>query len=84
MVSTRRKVAFCEARFPAGLEVGGQFGVPQLVTINKSANYGVWRNLTRDFLDVSTLSVCEQFSAAYEMRKPLEVERLHRELTDTR
>jgi len=29
-----------EARFSAGLEFGRKFGVPLLVTINKSAGYG--------------------------------------------
>ena len=37
---TRRTVALGEARFSAGLEFGGKFGIPQLVTINKSASYG--------------------------------------------
>ena len=46
---TRRTVAFSEARFPAGLEVGRKFGVPQLVTINKSASYGARWNRIRDF-----------------------------------
>lgn len=54
----RRTVYFGAARFSAGLEVGGKFGVPpppkKLVTINKSANYG---SRILDFLDVSTLSV---------------------------
>ena len=55
---TRRTVAVSGARFSAGLEFGGKFGVPQLVTINKSASYGVRWNRTRDFFDVSTLSAC--------------------------
>ena len=41
---TRRTVAFGEARFPAGLDVGGKFGVPRPVTINKSASYGLQWN----------------------------------------
>ena len=56
---TRRTVCFGESRFFGHLEFAGKFGVPQLVTINKSASYGVRWNRTRDFLDVSTLSVCK-------------------------
>lgn len=37
---TRRKVALGEARFSVGLEFGGKFSVPQIVTINRSASYG--------------------------------------------
>ena len=47
---TRRTVAVSGARFSAGLEFGGKFGVPQLVTINKSASYGFRWSRTRDFL----------------------------------
>lgn len=47
---TRRTVAVSGARFSAGLEFGGKFGVPQLVTINKSAGYGFWWNRIRIFL----------------------------------
>ena len=47
---TRRTVACCEARFSADMEFAGKFGVPQLVTINKSASYGFQWNRTRDFL----------------------------------
>jgi hypothetical protein len=47
---TRRTVSFDGARFSAGLEFGRKFGVPQLVTINKSASYGFWWNRIRDFL----------------------------------
>jgi hypothetical protein len=54
---TRRTVRFGEARFSGRLDCGGKFDVPQLVTINKSASYGVRWNRIRDFLDVSTLSV---------------------------
>lgn len=43
-VGTRRTVAFGETRFPAGLEVGCKFGIPQPVTINKSASYGLQWN----------------------------------------
>ena len=46
---TRQTVAVSGARFSAGLEFGGKFGVPQLVTINKSASYGFRWNRTRDF-----------------------------------
>lgn len=56
---TRRTVCFGETRFFGRLELPGKFGVPQLVTINKSASYGVRWNRTRGFLDVSTLSVCK-------------------------
>lgn len=45
---TRRTVSFGRARFPVGLEVGGKFGVPQTVTINKSAGYGLQWNRIRD------------------------------------
>lgn len=45
---TRRTVCFGEARFSAGLGVGGKLGVPQLVTINKSASYGFRWNRIRD------------------------------------
>ncbi|MBA6042656.1 hypothetical protein [Pseudomonas lactis] len=55
---TRRTVCFGGARFFGRLEFVGKFGVPQLVTINKSASYGVRWNRTRDFFDVSTLSAC--------------------------
>ena len=55
---TRRTVCFGETRFFGRLEFAGKFGVPQLVTINKSASYGARWNRIRDFLDVSTLSVC--------------------------
>ena len=37
---TRRTVCFGETRFFGRLEFAGKFGVPQLVTINKSASYG--------------------------------------------
>ena len=47
---TRRTVCFGEARFFGCLEFVGKFGVPQLVTINKSASYGVQWNRTRLFL----------------------------------
>ena len=47
-MGTRRTVAFGRARFPVGLEVGGKFGVPQTVTINKSAGYGLQWNRIRD------------------------------------
>jgi len=47
---TRRTVCFCGARFFGRLEFAGKFGVPQLVTINKSASYGVQWNRTRLFL----------------------------------
>jgi hypothetical protein len=50
---TRRTVAVSGARFSAGLEFGGKFGVPQLVTINKSASYGFRWSRTRDFFKVS-------------------------------
>ena len=56
---TRRTVCFCGARFFGRLEFTRKFGVPQLATINKSASYGAWWNRIRDFLDVSTLSVCK-------------------------
>ncbi|WP_449438128.1 MULTISPECIES: type II toxin-antitoxin system RelE/ParE family toxin [Pseudomonas] len=46
---TRRTVCFGETRFFGRLEFAGKFGVPQLVTINKSASYGVRWNRTRDF-----------------------------------
>jgi hypothetical protein len=43
---TRRTVAWREARFSAGLEFAGKYGVPKLVTINKSASYGVrWNRI---------------------------------------
>ena len=45
---TRRTVCFGEARFSGRLDFGGKFGVPQLVTINKSASYGVRWNRIRD------------------------------------
>ena len=51
---TRRTVAFGEARFSAGLEVGGKFGVPQLVTINKSASYGFQWNRIGDLHRITT------------------------------
>lgn len=44
---TRRKVALGAARFSAGLEFGGKFSVPQIVTINKSASYGSQWNRIR-------------------------------------
>lgn len=44
---TRRTVCFGETRFSGRLEFVGKFGVPQLVTINKSASYGVQWNRTR-------------------------------------
>lgn len=47
---TRRTVCFGETRFSGRLEFAGKFGVPQLVTINKSASYGFQWNRTRDFL----------------------------------
>jgi hypothetical protein len=52
---TRRTVAFGAARFSAGLEFGGKFGVPQLVTINKSASYGTQWNRTGASLTSSNL-----------------------------
>jgi hypothetical protein len=52
---TRRTVCFGGARFFGRLEFGGKLGVPQLVTINKSASYGVRWNRIRDFLDVSDI-----------------------------
>jgi hypothetical protein len=59
---TRRTVAFGEARFPSGLEVGGKFGVPQLKTINKSASYGFQWNRIGDLCCIiiatnSTISI---------------------------
>jgi hypothetical protein len=54
-----RNPFFGGARFFGCLEFVGKFGVPPLVTINKSASYGARWNRTRDFLDVSTLSVCK-------------------------
>lgn len=45
---TRRTVCFGEAIFSAGLEVSGKFGVPQLVTIKKSASYGAQWNRIGD------------------------------------
>lgn len=43
---TRRTVCFGEARIFGRLDFGGKFGVPQLVTINKSASYGVrWNRI---------------------------------------
>ena len=56
---TRRTVCFGETRFFGRLEFAGKIGVPQLVTINKSASYGIRWNRTRDFLEISTLSVCK-------------------------
>lgn len=56
---TRRTVCFGKARFFEHLEFAGKFGVPQQVTINKSAIYGARWNRIRDFLDVSPLSVCK-------------------------
>ena len=38
---TRRTVAWGEARFSAGLELRGRFGVLLLITINRSASYGI-------------------------------------------
>jgi hypothetical protein len=49
-MGTRRTVCFGEVRFFGCLEFVGKFGVPQLVTINKSASYGVQWNRTRLFL----------------------------------
>lgn len=43
---TRRTVCFDGARFFGRLEFGGKFGVPQLVTINKSASYSFLWNRT--------------------------------------
>ena len=48
---TRRTVDCSEAMFSADLEFGGKFGVPQLVTINKSASYGLQWNRIRDLLE---------------------------------
>lgn len=47
---TRRTVARGRARFSAGLEFDGKFGIPQSVTINESASYGLKGNRTREFL----------------------------------
>ena len=41
---TRRTVCFGKTRFFGRLEFAGQLGVPKLVTINKSASYGVQWN----------------------------------------
>ena len=46
---TGRTIAVSRTRFSVGLEVGGKFGVPLQVTINKSASYGVRWNRIRDF-----------------------------------
>lgn len=43
---TRRTVCFSETRLFGRLEFAGKFGVPQLVTINKSASYGAQWNRT--------------------------------------
>jgi len=48
-MGTRRTVCVGEARFSGRLDFGGKFGVPQLVTINKSAGYGFWWNRIRIF-----------------------------------
>jgi hypothetical protein len=45
---TRRMVVVDGARFSAGLEFGGKFGVPQPITINKSAGYGFQWNRIGD------------------------------------
>ena len=47
---TRRTVARGGARFSAGLEFDGKIGIPQSVTINESASYGLKRNRTREIL----------------------------------
>lgn len=47
---TRRTVARGGARFSAGLEFDGKFGIPQSATINESASYGLKRNRTREIL----------------------------------
>lgn len=59
---TRRTVAFGEARFPAGLDVGGKFGVPRPVTINKSASYGSCWSRSRYVIHVSSLKGVYQIS----------------------
>jgi hypothetical protein len=52
---TRRTVCFAETRFSGRLEFAGKFGVPQLVTINKSASYGSKWNRIRNSYRISTL-----------------------------
>jgi hypothetical protein len=52
---TRRTVVVGGARFSAGLEFGRKFGVPLLVTINKSASYGTQWNRTGASLTSSNL-----------------------------
>lgn len=49
---TRRTVCFSETRLFGRLEFAGKFGVPQLVTINRLASYGVRWNRTRAFVPV--------------------------------
>jgi hypothetical protein len=50
---TRRTVAVGGARFSASLERVGKFGVPQLVTIYKSASYGFQWNRTGIFWEAA-------------------------------
>jgi hypothetical protein len=52
---TRRTVVVGGARFSAGLEFGRKFGVPLLVTINKSASYGAQWNR----IDLATTRTAE-------------------------
>lgn len=52
---TRRTVVVGGARFSAGLEFGRKFGVPLLVTINKSVSYGTQWSRTGASLTGSNL-----------------------------
>lgn len=49
------------ARFSAGLEFGGKFGVPLIVTINKSARHGVQWNRNRHLKSVLALPTYKIF-----------------------
>lgn len=59
---TRRTVAFGEARFTAGLDVGRKFGVPRPVNIDKSASYGSGWIRSRYVIHVSSLKGVYQIS----------------------
>ena len=55
---TRRTVVVGGARFSAGLEFGRKFGVPLLVTINKSASYGAQWNRIGDVCGIHNAIAC--------------------------
>lgn len=57
---TRRTVCFGENRFSGRLDFGGKFDVPQLVTINKSASYGLQWNRIRIQQLSDICAICTQ------------------------